>query len=90
MSKQDIVSLVTVSGEYIGKFIDESSDKVTLGDPHLVTPNGESVSFLPAVCLTGKHEPSSVSFNKSCVVLVTETQEEVAKQYRQAVSGLIL
>ena len=34
MNKQDVVSIVTVS-EYIGKLIDESSDKITLGDPHM-------------------------------------------------------
>ena len=90
MNKQDVVSIVTVSGEYIGKLIDESSDKITLGDPHMVTPNGESSGFLPAVCLTGKQQPSSVSFNKSCVVLMIESQEEVAKQYRTSISGLIL
>lgn len=90
MNKQEVVTIVTVTGEYIGKFIDESADKITLGDPHMVTPNGESIGFLPAVCLTGKQEPSSVSFYKTGVVLMIESQEEVAKQYRTSISGIIL
>lgn len=90
MKKQEVVSVVTISGEYIGKFIDENAQQITIGDPHMVTPNGESIGFLPAVCLTGKQEPSSVSFNKSCVVLMVESQEEVAKQYRTSISGIIL
>lgn len=90
MKKQEVVTIVTVTGEYIGKFIDESADKITLGDPHMVTPNGESIGFLPAVCLTGKQEPSSVSFYKTGVVLMIESQEEVAKQYRTSISGIIL
>ena len=90
MKTGDIVSVVTISGEYIGKFKSEGSEFITIEDPHMVTPNGESIGFLPAVCLTGKQKPDHVSFRTSCVVLMIESQEEVAKQYRQATSGLVL
>jgi hypothetical protein len=86
----DVVSLVTVNGEYIGKFVSEDTVGVTLKDPHMVTPNGESIGFLPAVCLTGEQKPAQVTFNKSCVTLVIKSQEEVAKSYREATSGLVL
>ena len=36
MNKQEVVTIVTVTGEYIGKFIDESADKITTGNDKII------------------------------------------------------
>jgi len=90
MKVNEVVTVVTVGGEFIGKFQSEDADQVTLSDPHLVTPNGEQIGFLPTVSLTGKQPVTSVSFNKTAVICMVETQEDVAKSYRSSLTGLVL
>ena len=38
--KNDVVSLVTLSGEFVGKFVSETTNEVVLADPHLRGPIG--------------------------------------------------
>lgn len=90
ISKGSVVSVVTVAGEYIGKLKEQDGEFVVLEDPHTISPNGQSIGFLPAVCMTGKQKPSEVKLNKSLVLLVIESQEEVVREYRSATSGLVL
>jgi len=88
--KNDVVSVVTLTGEFVGKYIDQTPDQYTIGDPRLLTQTQDGVGFLPVVCMTGKPEPSEISFNKSTTVFITETADEVSKEYRKATSGIIL
>lgn len=90
ISKGTVVSVVTVGGEYIGKLKDQEGEFITLEDPHTITPNGQSIGFLPAVCMTGKQKPAEVKLNKALVLLMIESQDEVVREYRSATSGLVL
>ena len=88
--KNDVVSLVTLSGEFVGKFVSETTNEVVLADPHLVTPNGDQIGFMPVVCMTGETNLPEVTFFKTSTLCMVPTAEPVQKEYRRSTSGLIL
>ena len=47
----EIVSVCTLTGEFVGKFVVENADSYEIDDPRLLTPtqNGQ-YAFLPSVC----------------------------------------
>ena len=79
MIKGKVVSLVTLAGEYIGKFINESDGNITLENPRMLvnTPDGK-VGFARGICMTGKENPKQGMFYAGGVVIVTETNPEFA------------
>jgi hypothetical protein len=90
MNKNDVVSIVTLTGEFVGKYMDENTDQYIIADPRLLTQTQEGVAFIPAVCMTGIQQPDEVKFNKSAVAFVIKTAFEVEKEYRRVTSGLIV
>ena len=90
MTKNDVVSIVTLTGEFVGKFKEETIEHYVIDDPRLLTQTQQGAAFIPAVCMTGIQEPNQVRFNKSLVVFMIETADEVQKEYRKATSGIIL
>jgi hypothetical protein len=88
MNKGDVVTVLTVSGEYVGKFREFGGDTVTIDDPRMLVQTQDGMGFAAGICVTGKRDPNEVTFNQ--YVLVTETNEDIEKAYRGAVSGLVL
>ena len=90
MKKNDIVTLVAVTGaEYVGKYSSEDDIGVWLKNPHIVTPQGESLGFMPTVAMTGEVEPDMVCFRRHGIVTVVQTAEPVQKEYIRSSSGII-
>jgi|TARA_S200002703_G_scaffold125202_1_gene111406 hypothetical protein len=89
MVKGKVVSLVTLAGEYIGKFIDDANGNVILENPRMLvnTPDGK-VGFARGICMTGTENPKQGMFYAGGVVIVTETNPEFAAAYTEAVTGL--
>jgi hypothetical protein len=90
MKKGDVVSLVTLTGEFVGKFEDQTTAGVKLKDPRWVIHGEQGMGFAHGLCATGKNEPSQVEFFSGGIIFVTESNEDIEKAYRQATSGLIL
>jgi hypothetical protein len=88
MKKNDVVTVLTVSGEYIGKLDTFEGGTVSIKDPRMLIQTQEGMGFAAGICVTGKRDPSEVTFNQ--FVFVTETNEDIEKAYRGAVSGLVL
>jgi len=88
MEKNDIVTVVTVAGEFVGKYVTSGDGSITLGDPRMLV-YGESgnMGFARGICMTGVENPDEATFQS--VVFVTPTNEEIVKAYRQATTGLI-
>jgi len=89
MRKNDVVTVVTVSGEYIGKF--ESLDAagvVTLKDPRMLIHGEQGVGFARGICMTSDENTRSVVFQQ--YVFITATNDDFAKAYIQSTSGIIL
>lgn len=90
MKKGDVVSLVALTGEYVGKYEDESPNGVVLKDPRWVIHGEQGMGFAHGLCATGKNNPDKVEFARGGIVFVTESNGDIEKAYRQAVSGLIV
>jgi hypothetical protein len=86
-----VVTLVAVTGaEYVGKLMMETDETIILENPHIVTPDGNNLGFMPTVAMTGEPHVKEGHFNKSGVILVTKTAEAVEKEYLKAKSGIEL
>ena len=72
--KGKVVSLVTLAGEYIGKYMHENNGNITLENPRMLvnTPDGK-VGFARGICMTGQENPKTGMFYAGGVVIVTET-----------------
>ena len=87
MKEGDIVSVITVSGEYIGKLVSNRHDCVELADPRIIvnTPEGKMGFGNKYLCL-GCVNPTSVSIQN--YVFMTETNDDIVSAYNTAVSGI--
>ena len=89
MKEGTIVSLVTLSGEFLGKWVKEENGNITLENPRMLvnTPDGK-VGFARGICMTGQENPKTGMFYAGGVVIVTETNPDFASAYTEAVTGL--
>ena len=88
MKKGEVVSVVAVSGEYVGKFSHLRDLASTLVETGLLSAGEQDGGCAAGVCMTGVENPNSMAFQQ--YVYVTRTSDEFEKAYRQAVSGLII
>ena len=89
MKKNDIVTLVTFAGEFVGKFVSKENGLIELDDPRMVVqgPEGQ-MGFARGICQTGIENPTEATF-ESCV-FVTMANKQVSDAYREHVSGIVL
>ena len=85
MKKGDIVTVVTMTGEYVGELA--KTEPLTLKNPKMIVqaPNG-GMGFANGVAVTGKENPESMVI--STYVFVSEVNDNVAEAHRTAVSGI--
>lgn len=88
MRHNDVVTVVAMSGEYVGKLKDTGAGVITLEDPRMLIHNEQGMGFANGIAVTGKNNPTEVTFHT--YVFATPTNEEVEKAYRQSTSGLVL
>tara|TARA_B110000208_G_C11788272_1_gene436429 strand:- start:2542 stop:2832 length:291 start_codon:yes stop_codon:yes gene_type:complete len=80
----EVVSIVTVSGEYIGILDTESlsGGEVIIENPRMLIATDEGVGFAKGVCMTGMADVKMVRFKD--YVFLTRTNAEFAKAYKEA------
>lgn len=88
--KNDVITVISVAGEYIGKMVSEDTSRLTIADPKMLVNGEQGMGFGNGVCVTGEKDPSSMTFYIGGIVFVAKTSEEVVKAYREATSGLII
>jgi hypothetical protein len=88
MNKNDIVSVVTMAGEFVGKFDSFEGNGIRLTDPRMIVqgPEGQ-MGFAKGLCLTGKMEPDTAVIQN--YVFVCESNDDVVKGFRQHTSGIV-
>jgi len=79
MKKGDIVSVVAMSGEYVGEFI-SNDNGLTIANPKMIvnSPNG-GMGFSKGVAVTGEENPPSMTF--STYVFVVPSSEKIAEAH---------
>jgi len=88
MKKGDIVAVVSIAGEYVGKYDTSGDGTIKLLDPRMLVQQGQQMGFAQGICVTGKSNPDEVTFAQ--YVFVTPVNDDIEKAYRSAVSGLVL
>ena len=89
MKEGDIISVVTVSGEYVGKYTDgdEPHNCIKLEDPRMIVKGPEgNMGFAQGVAVTGIKNPTWMLIEN--FVFVAETNQSVQDAYRTALSGI--
>ena len=88
MKKNDIVTVITLAGEFVGKFVSNDDAGLALEDPRMVVQSQDGqMGFAIGICQTGVENPTDIAFQQ--YLFVTSTNEDVQKAYRQATSGII-
>ena len=64
MKKNDIIAVLTLAGEYVGKFVSDENG-LELEDPRMIVqgPEGQ-MGFARGICQTGVENPTSVKFSE--------------------------
>ena len=88
MKKNDIVTLVTFAGEFVGKFVSKENGLIELDDPRMVVqgPEGQ-MGFARGICQTGVENPDHVMFES--YIFTTPANDQVQKAFREATSGIV-
>lgn len=90
MKKGDIVTVVTISGEYVGKLVSIEDATVELQNPRMIlsNPADGSMGFAKGIAATGEENAKTALFQQ--VVFVVPTNDKVAAAHLEATSGLVL
>lgn len=89
MKTNDVVTVVAVSGEYVGKFNGiDGNGVLQLKDPRMLIHGEQGVGFARGICMTSTENPSTMAFQQ--YVYATPTNDDFSKAYTQAISGIIL
>ena len=88
MQVGDTVTVVTISGEYVGELESFEDATVVLKKPRMVVQTEKGMGFAHGVAVTGKENPEEVKFLN--VVYVTPTNEQVCKAWVEATTNIQL
>tara|TARA_Y100000361_G_C10973412_1_gene245189 strand:+ start:183 stop:479 length:297 start_codon:yes stop_codon:yes gene_type:complete len=89
MENGEIVTVVTLSGEYVGKLTEFKDGWVTISSPRMILQNPEnnSMGFARGIAVTGIENPDEVTFQS--VVFVTPTNDRVRTAWEEATSQIV-
>ena len=88
--KDDVVSVITNAGEYVGKYKDEGDATFTIEKPRMLIQGDEGVGFARGICVTGKEDAAELTFQKTGIVFTTPTSDIVEKAYVESTTSIVL
>lgn len=90
--KGEVVTLVTILGEIVGKLVEENDRGFVIEKPRLFVPaqDGKNGGFAPGICMTGVPEPSELEFNRHTVTTVTLSHPQIGSAWVEATSGIAI
>ena len=88
MQVGDTVTVVTISGEYVGELEHFEDATVVLKKPRMIVQTEKGMGFAHGVAVTGKENPEQVKFLN--VVYVIPTNEQVCKAWVEATTNIQL
>lgn len=89
MQKGDIVTVIAMSGEYVGKFISNDQNGLVIENPRMILQNPETgeMGFAQGVAVTGDQNPKEITFDQ--YIFITPTNDKVATAWQDATSSII-
>ena len=89
MQNNDVITVITHAGEFVGKLKGEVGDTITILDPLMVVSTQEGQGgFSPDYCMTGQKSVDSITFRE--YIFAIPTNLEVVRAWRESTSGLIV
>lgn len=87
MQVGDIVTVVTISGEYVGKLTEYGDTHIVMKDPRMILQSQDGqMGFAKGIAVTGHENPTEVQFQT--IVFMTPTNKKVAEAYEDATSSI--
>jgi len=90
MDKNEVVSVVTTVGEFVGKFVESNNEGIKLKDPRMIVHAQEGMGFSSGVCMSGVEGPDEVQFFSGSTVFTNKTNDSVANAYREFTGSVVL
>ena len=88
ISANDIVTIKLMTGEEVmATLINLDGDTITVKKPSTIASNGQGMGIVPWM-MTSRTE--SVEINKTAVIAMALTEEEIAKAYTETTSSIKL
>lgn len=89
MKKNDVVTVIATSGEYVGKFENLKDGLLTISDPRMIIRNPENgeMGFARGIAVTGEENPTVVTFNE--FVFVVATNDDISNHYQEATGSIV-
>lgn len=88
IAKNDIITLKLLTGEEVlATFDNDDGDTITVSKPSTIASNGQGMGIVPWM-MTSRTE--SVDINKSAVIAMAPTDEEIAKAYTETTTSIKL
>ena len=89
--KGEVVTVLTMMGEVIGRLKEETSTGYVIDNPRLFVPGDQNQGgFAPGLSMTGSQEPSEATINKTVTLTVLKTHPDVEAGWVQATSGIVI
>jgi hypothetical protein len=91
--EEEIVTLVTMCGEIVGRVASETDMTIMLKSPLLFVPGGDDNAgggFAPGISMTGAQGMHRGEFNKSCILTVIPAHDQVADGWLKATSSIVI
>jgi hypothetical protein len=86
MKVNDIVTVMTTTGEYVGK-LTQMDTAVVLQDPRMITANEQGMGFASGVAMSGEENPKEMTIMNP--VFLCATNSDVADAWRTMTSGIV-
>ena len=87
MEKGDVVSVVAMSGEYVGKLTAIDDVKVCLKDPRMIVQSQQGMGFARGIAVTGDENPTEVEFRS--VVFLTPPNDDIVSAWQEATGAIV-
>lgn len=87
MNVGDMVTVVTLSGEYVGELTVIDDVKVGLKNPRMIVQSQQGMGFARGIAVTGAENPTDVEFRS--VVFITEPNEDIVNAWKEATGAIV-
>jgi hypothetical protein len=84
----DVVSVITVAGEIVGRLQGELDGQITISDPRLFVQMGDRAGFMPGVATTGEVNLKEITIKD--YIAVVPSNKESTQAWQKITSGIIL
>jgi hypothetical protein len=88
----NVVTVISMMGEIVGRIEDETDTTVTLASPRLFVPGQDASGggFAPGVSMTGAQDLKTATINKSVILTIIPAHESIVKGWVEYTSGIIV